>query len=148
MSPGRGFGSGGRGRTQSPSFGRSPQPRYGGSPACKAGSKRIAGVRMIRNRSKNDDVMVEGDQAAKQAIKRGAVCHIVRLETAYRPVCDLECSTYATETFKGKSVDGILSMVDHLSKTPFFATVSSEITAEETAEVVYERVVYEHGMPQ
>uniref|UniRef100_A0A0G4I1N5 Uncharacterized protein n=1 Tax=Chromera velia CCMP2878 TaxID=1169474 RepID=A0A0G4I1N5_9ALVE len=49
--------------------------------------------------------------------------------------------------FKGEWVGRILSVIDRLSKTPTFTAVSSEITAEGTAEVVYERVVCEHGMP-
>uniref|UniRef100_A0A0G4HT00 Uncharacterized protein n=1 Tax=Chromera velia CCMP2878 TaxID=1169474 RepID=A0A0G4HT00_9ALVE len=50
--------------------------------------------------------------------------------------------------FKGEWVDGILSVIDHLLKTPTFTTVSSEITAKGTVEVVYERVMCEYGMPQ
>jgi len=62
MSPGRGFGFGDRRRAWSPSFGGSPQPQPSGhQPACKAGSRRVAGVRTIRGRNENDETVVEPD---------------------------------------------------------------------------------------
>uniref|UniRef100_A0A0G4HAF1 Uncharacterized protein n=1 Tax=Chromera velia CCMP2878 TaxID=1169474 RepID=A0A0G4HAF1_9ALVE len=62
MSPGRGFGFGDRRRAWSPSFGGSPQPQPSGhQPACKAGSRRVTGVKTIRGRNENDETVVEPD---------------------------------------------------------------------------------------
>uniref|UniRef100_A0A0G4ICC4 Uncharacterized protein n=1 Tax=Chromera velia CCMP2878 TaxID=1169474 RepID=A0A0G4ICC4_9ALVE len=129
---------------------------------------------------------------AKRAIQKGAVCHIVRMETAYWPAGEgeLECFVHVTETevtFLGLKIsrtgvwpeqsktdqpdeellekirkgyeeekfwmevkevlEARLQIEDPDKDPEKEVPISQEITAEGTAEVVFERIVYEHGMP-